>query len=84
MLPSAQRAVRRGCQRKPGGSAGAERRHGRRTEDPPQRCTPREEVRSVLITRQALCRGPVPVDIGALDAKGGNASKSKERGQGQD
>ena len=39
----------------------------------------REEVRSVLITRQALCQGPVPMDIGALGAKGSQLYKGKGR-----
>ena len=36
----------------------------------------REEVRSVLITRQAIGQGSMPMDTGALDAKG--------KGQGPD
>ena len=42
-----------------------------------------EEVRSVLITRQALSQGPAPVDIGALDAKGKGKGKGKGKRQGQ-
>ena len=39
-----------------------------------------EEVRSVLITRQALGQGPMPMDIGALDAK----DKGKGKGKAED
>ena len=39
----------------------------------------REEVRSVLIMRQALGQGPMPVDIGALDVKGKGKAKGKVR-----
>ena len=42
----------------------------------------REEVRSVLITRQALCQGPVPIAIGALDAK--DKDKDKDKDQSKD
>ena len=47
----------------------------------------REEVRSVLITRQVFGQGPMSMDIGALDAKGkgkgkGN-SKNKDKGKGK-
>ena len=44
----------------------------------------REEVRSVLITRQALGQGPVPMDIGALDAKGKGKGKGKSKGKNKD
>ena len=43
----------------------------------------REEVRSVLIMRQTLGQGPVPMDIGALDSKAGKAGKGQEQGQGK-
>ena len=43
----------------------------------------REEVRSVLITRQALSQGPAPMDIGALDAKGKGKSKGKSKDKGK-
>ena len=60
-----RRAVRRGCQPSQEGGTGAQRHHVRRTEDPLLCCTPHafrtsswcEEVRSVLITRQALGQG---------------------------
>ena len=40
----------------------------------------REEVRSVLITRQALGKAML-MDIGALDAKGTKKGKNKDKGQ---
>ena len=42
-----------------------------------------EEVRSVLITRQALGQGPMPLDIGALDAKGKGKGKGKNKYKGK-
>ena len=44
----------------------------------------REEVRSVLITRQALGQGPMPMDIGALDVKGKGKAKGKGKGKNED
>ena len=44
----------------------------------------REEVRSVLITRQALGQGPTPMDIGALDVKGKGKAKGKGKGKNKD
>ena len=37
----------------------------------------REEVRSVLITQQELGQGPMPMDIGAVDAMGKGKGKDK-------
>ena len=44
----------------------------------------REEVRSVLITRQALGQGSMPMDIGALDVKGKGKAKGKGKGKNKD
>ena len=44
----------------------------------------RQEVRSVLITRQALGQGPMPMDIGALDVKGKGKAKGKGKGKNKD
>ena len=43
-----------------------------------------EEVRSVLIKRQALGQGPVPMDIGALGVKGKGKGKGKNKGKNKD
>ena len=38
----------------------------------------------MLITRQALGQGPVPMDIGALDTKGKGKDKGKSKGKNKD
>ena len=41
-------------------------------------------VRSVLITREVLGQGPMPMDIGALDLKGKGKAKGKGKGKNKD